>query len=367
MRSVKFRLIAAVLIATLGFTSCVTSKKYNELLGKRDSIEKENSNLKDENRSLRTSNNEKSSLIAKNEKQIKNLQYDTTALGRKYRSMADRYQSLNKNYQDLLAQNQNLIKGNQKETKRILAQLQKSQADLIKREDSLAVLEAEFSKRKSQLDILSEELAAMQDRLKQKELAYNTLNDEVLRKDSAMQALRNSVANALVGFENQGLTVSTRNGRVYVSMDNKLMFASGSFIVNAKGKDALNKLAGVLQDNNDINILVEGHTDSVPYSGKGNLSDNWDLSAKRATSIVRILTNGSKLDPAKITAAGRGEYNPIALNATKEGRAKNRRTEIILMPDLSNLYDMVQDGSNSEEKVDENVIPEVDEVKEENK
>ena len=243
MRSIKLKLIASVLIGSLAFTSCVTSKKYNELLGKRDSTEKENSKLKDENRSLRTANNEKSSLIAKNEKQIKNLQADTTALGRKYRSTLDRYQSLNKNYQDLLAQNQNLIKGNQRETKRILAQLQKSQADLIKREDSLAVLESEFAKRKSQLDVLSEELAAMQERLLQKELAYNTLNDEVKRKDSAMQALRNSVANALVGFENQGLTVSTRNGRVYVSMDNKLMFASGSFVVNANGKNALNKIS----------------------------------------------------------------------------------------------------------------------------
>ena len=358
MRNIRLKLIATVLIGSLAFTSCVTSKKYKELLGKRDSTEQENSNLKDENRSLRTSNNEKSSLIAKNEKQIKNLQDDTTTIGRKYRSTLDRYQSLNKNYQDLLAQNQSLIKGNQKETKRILSQLQKSQADLIKREDSLAVLESEFAKRKGQLDILSEELAAMQERLLQKELAYNNLNDEVKRKDSAMQALRNSVANALVGFENQGLTVSTRNGRVYVSMDNKLMFASGSFVVNTNGKDALNKLAEVLQDNSDINILVEGHTDSVPYRGKGNLSDNWDLSAKRATSIVRILTDGSKLNPAKITAAGRGEFNPIALNATKEGRAKNRRTEIILMPDLSNLYDMVQDGAKSEDEVEEIVAPE---------
>ena len=123
-------------------------------------------------------------------------------------------------------------------------------------------------------------------------------------------------------------------------------------------KMLLIKLAEVLQDNEDINILVEGHTDSVPYNGKGNLSDNWDLSAKRATSIVRILTQGSNLNPAKITAAGRGEFNPIAVNATKEGRAKNRRTEIILMPDLSNLYNMVQDGASSEDEVEKIVAPE---------
>ncbi len=363
MNNIKSRLIAIILILSVGFTSCVSKKKFDELQGKRDTIEKENSSLKDENRNLRTSNNEKSSLIAKQEKQVNNLMKDTTDLGRMYRSMQDRYSGLNKNYQDLLAQNQNLIKGNQRETKKILAQLQKSQADLIKREDSLAVLENEFNKRKAELNILSEELAAMQERLLQKELAYDALNNEVKRKDSAMMALKNSVANALVGFENQGLTVSTRNGRVYVSMDNKLMFASGSYNVNANGKSALNKLAEVLQNNKDINILVEGHTDSVPYSGKGNLSDNWDLSAKRATSIVRILTQSSKLNPAKITAAGRGEFNPIANNATKEGRAKNRRTEIILMPDLSNLYDMVQDGAKAEDEV-ENIEAPVNENKE---
>lgn len=347
----RINLVVVLIISIIGFSSCVSSKKFNELLSKRDATEQENSNLKDENRHLRTSNNEKSSLIAKQEKQIMNLKRDTTNLGRDFRSMQNRYSSLNKNYQDLLAQNQNLIKGNQRETKKILAQLQKSQADLIKREDSLAVLESEFSKRKNELDALSEQMAFMQEQLRQKELAYNALNDEVKRKDSAMMALRNSVANALVGYENQGLSVTTRNGRVYVSMDNKLMFASGSFDVNSNGKQALNKLAEVLQENEDINILVEGHTDSIPYSGNGKISDNWDLSAKRATSIVRILTDGARLDPKKITAAGRGEYNPIASNATKEGRAKNRRTEIILMPDLSNLYDMVVDGAKLEDEV----------------
>ena len=357
MNNIRIKLLAILLISTIGFTSCVSSKKYKDLLGKRESIEQENSKLKDENRNLRTSNNERASLIAKQEKQIANLAEDTTNLGRNYRSMQDRYRGLNKNYQDLLAQNQNLIKGNQRETKKILAQLQKSQSDLIKREDSLAVLESEFNKRKNELDALSEQMAAMQERLRQKELAYNALNDEVKHKDSTMMALKNSVANALVGFKDQGLTVTTRNGRVYVSMENNLMFASGSFDVNANGKDALNKLANVLKDKTDLNILVEGHTDSIPYRGSGNLNDNWDLSSKRATSIVRILTDGN-IDPKKITAAGRGEFNPIASNATPEGRAKNRRTEIILMPDLSSLYDMVVDGVKAEDEVQNIEAPE---------
>ncbi len=343
MRLVSVKLLGIFLISSVLLSSCVSMKKYNELQSKRDSSEKENSKLKDENLALRTSNNEYSALAAKYGQQVKNLKEDTTLLGRKYRMLASNHKVLNKNYEDLMAQNQALISGNQAETKKILAQLQKSQADLIMREDSLSVLEKEFSERKKELDLLSQQLASLQESLAQKEKAYNELNDEVQRKDSLMNALKNSVADALVGFENDGLTISKRNGRVYVSMDNKLLFASGSFKLNPKGKSALVKLAAVLQDNPEINILVEGHTDSVPYNGKGNLVDNWDLSAKRATSIVRILTGNSTIDPNRITAAGRGEFNPIESNTTKEGRAKNRRTEIILMPDFSKLYEIVND------------------------
>ncbi len=343
MRIFSVKLASLFLLGSLVLGSCVSMKKYDELQAKRDKIDKENNRLKEENQNLQISKNESDALVAKYRQQVKNLKEDTTTIGRKFRSLTDSYKNLNKNYQDLLAQNQKLISGNQAETKKILSQLQKSQSDLIKREDSLAVLEAEFSNRKKQLDLLSQQLAGLQENLAQKEAAYNALNNEVKQKDSLMRALKNSVADALVGFEKDGLTVSRRNGRVYVSMENKLMFASGSFVVNPKGKSALTKLAKVLQDNPDINILVEGHTDSIPYKGKGQLADNWDLSAKRATSIVRILINNSSINPAKITAAGRSKYNPVESNATSEGRAKNRRTEIILMPDLSKLYNMVNE------------------------
>lgn len=343
MRIFSIKLAVLFLISSMFLGSCVSMKKYNELQSKRDLVDKENSRLKDENQNLQVSNNESNALLSKYRQQIKNLKEDTTTIGRKYRSTSDSYKSLNKNYQDLLNQNQQLISGNQAETKKILSQLQKSQSDLIKREDSLAVLENEFANRKKELDLLSLQLAELQGNLEQKEMAYNALSDEVRQKDSLMRALKNSVANALVGFEKDGLTVSTRNGRVYVSMENKLMFPSGSFVVNPKGKDALVKLANVLQENPDINILVEGHTDSIPYNKNSQLADNWDLSAKRATSIVRILIDNSSINPAKITAAGRSKYSPVESNSTSEGRAKNRRTEIILMPDLSKLYNMVNE------------------------
>lgn len=341
------------IIGLLGIlsSSCVTAKKYKELESKRNSCEKENAKLKADNDKYKTQNNELSSELAKYQQQVKNLKEDTTTIGRNCRRIAGSYQDLNKNYNDLLIKHESSVKGNQVETRKILAELQKAQTDLMQREDSLALLEKEFLAKKNALDKLSQELA-------EKDYAYQQMRNELDRKDSAMNSLRNSVAAALAGFENDGLTITRKNGRVYVSMENKLLFTSGSFTINPKGADAIKKLAKVLEEHSDIKILVEGHTDNVPYSGKGNLKDNWDLSAKRATSIVRIFTTNSSVNPDRITAAGRGEFAPIASNETKEGRSKNRRTEIILVPDLTKLYEIVSDDSKTqkakEEKVDSN-------------
>ncbi|MCK5857353.1 MAG: OmpA family protein [Bacteroidales bacterium] len=330
------RILFLIGITSLIFSSCVTQKKYNELDGKRKSCEKENAKLKSDNDKFRTQNTELASKVAKYKQQLKNLKQDTTDIGRNYRRIAGSYKELNKNYNDLLQKHQKSIKGNQRETQKILAELQKAQTDLMQREDSLAVLEKEFMSKKNALDLLSQQLA-------EKDYAYQQLRSELERKDSAMNALRNSIADALVGFENDGLTITRKNGRVYVSMENKLLFSSGSFSVNSKGADAIQKLSKVLESYPEIQILVEGHTDNIPYNGKGNLNDNWDLSAKRATSIVRIITSSSIIDAIRITAAGRGEFSPVASNESTDGRSKNRRTDIILVPDLSILYDIVSD------------------------
>jgi chemotaxis protein MotB len=138
--------------------------------------------------------------------------------------------------------------------------------------------------------------------------------------------------------------VKQKNGKVYVSMEESLLFASGKYEVTAKGADALKKLSKVLESNVDINIMVEGHTDNVPYKGTDQLLDNWDLSAKRATTVVRILLNGSGINPERITAAGRSEYAPIDKANTPEARSKNRRTEIILSPKLDELLKIIENN-----------------------
>jgi chemotaxis protein MotB len=161
-------------------------------------------------------------------------------------------------------------------------------------------------------------------------------------KDAQMNALRDAVSSALYGFEKEGLSVYTKNGMVYVSMEEKLLFQTGSIEVDPRGVQALRTLAGVLEDNSDIMINIEGHTDNVPVRANASFSDNWDLSVKRATSIVRILLSNSSIDPTRLIASGRGEFLPVEGGDSVEARQKNRRTEIILTPRLDELYKLLE-------------------------
>jgi chemotaxis protein MotB len=160
------------------------------------------------------------------------------------------------------------------------------------------------------------------------------------RQKKAIEEIKQKMANALVGFKSNELTVSIKNGKVYVSLQENLLFPSGSAVVNPKGKDALGKLAEVLNQNADITVDIEGHTDSIPIHGK--YQDNWDLSLARAASIVRILTTDYKVDPTRIIASGHSQYDPVQPNITPEGRQQNRRTDIILSPRLDELYKLLQ-------------------------
>lgn len=183
-------------------------------------------------------------------------------------------------------------------------------------------------------------LSASQIADQQKRLEY--LQQLIDQQKKATQELRKKVSDALVNFNTEELTVSTKNGKVYVSLQENLLFPSGSAVVNPKGRQALGTLAGVLNSNSEINVLIEGHTDSVPMKGK--FTDNWDLSTARANAIVRILTDSYKVDPVRVTASGRSKYDPIDTNITAQGRAKNRRTEIILEPKLDQLMELIRYG-----------------------
>lgn len=194
----------------------------------------------------------------------------------------------------------------------------------------------------------SAEAARMLKELENKELSLNEqlrrvseLETMLKSREEAIDAIRRKVTDALVGFEGKGLSISIRNGNVYVSMDDKLLFRSGSFEMDPNGARAVRDLAGVLAQNKDINVMVEGHTDDVPYRPNGQLKDNLDLSAKRATTVVRLLLENKGIDPSRIIAAGRGESLPVDTAKTSDARARNRRTEIILTPKLDELMQIM--------------------------
>ena len=177
--------------------------------------------------------------------------------------------------------------------------------------------------------------------LQEREKALNELQQVIARQDSITKRLNDVLRNALLGFNSDELSVEIKNGKVYVSMTDKLLFKSGSAAVEAKGKEAIKVLAGVLDKNRDIDILIEGHTDNVPIK-TAVYRDNWDLSVVRATSIVQILTNDYKIQPTRLTASGKGEFSPRATNETPEGRTSNRRTEIILSPKLDEIMQLLK-------------------------
>lgn len=187
----------------------------------------------------------------------------------------------------------------------------------------------------------TEELNFKERLLQERERALNELRDVIARQDSITKRLNDIIRNALLGFNSDELSVEVKNGKVYVSMSDKLLFKSGSAAVETKGKEAIKVLAGVLDKNRDIDILIEGHTDNVPIK-TAVYRDNWDLSVARATSIVRILTDDYKIEPTRLTASGKGEFSPRATNETPDGRALNRRTEIILSPKLEEIMQLLK-------------------------
>jgi len=187
----------------------------------------------------------------------------------------------------------------------------------------------------------SEDLDAKEKLLSERERTLDEMKKIIAKQDSITNSLNSILRNALLGFNSDELSVEIKNGKVYVSMSDRLLFKSGSSAVEEKGKEALKLLAGVLDKNSDIDILVEGHTDNVPIK-TSFYKDNWDLSVARATSIVRIITNDYKIVPTRMTASGKGEYFPKADNETVNGRAKNRRTEIILSPKLDELMKLLK-------------------------
>ena len=330
--SIFILLVVAIIISSV---SCVPGKKFKTLQDTSRLYLNERDVLKTENIDLSMKNKELEAKTALLEKETATTKQDLVKAQNERDKAKEVYNKLLGQVNDLQNSQEDLIKGNVKETRKLLTELKTAQENLQKKEDLLRQLEQNLDAKKASLDEMSFEL--------EKRNARMTELEQILdAQKKIVQELKNKVSEALLGFENKGLTVSMKNGKVYVSLDEKLLFKSASWEIDANGRNALKNLAGVLEKNPDIQITIEGHTDNVPYNpAGGQMKDNWDLSVKRATTVVRVLLEGSRITPNRLTASGRSQYLPVDDRSTTDARQKNRRTEIVLTPDLNELYRLI--------------------------
>jgi chemotaxis protein MotB len=331
------KFILPVLLIALITGSCVTGRKYNTLDDKAAMLIIERDSLKAENIWLLMSNRE---LMTKSRQLTDETDKLTADLGKARQEVTqtrDEVNRLSTRYADLQKAQEELVVGKAQETQRLLAELRAAQADLKKQEDLMRDLEINLDTKKASLEELTYELERRNARLTELEKMLDA-------QQKAVKELKEKVSEALYGFENNGLSVTMKNGQVYVSMEEQLLFKTGSYEIDANGRAALRKLGALLEKNPDITITIEGHTDDVPYRAAPGqqILDNWDLSVKRATTVVRVLTQDTNINPKRLIASGRSEYMPVDARKTADARQKNRRTEIILTPDLSALYNILE-------------------------
>lgn len=340
----KFKIIAVALVTALS-VSCVPVRKYEEVKGNSKECDDELEKFKAKTVNLETTNKDLTANITKAKQEIEGLNSDTTILGRSLRTMQIQYDKINRLNDELMNKQGQLRANSERESYKLTSELEIAKLSLQKKEDELNTLETELKTLEGTLKTLEttlndkeKNLVELDTKLKEREQRVNELEDIIAKKDAAVKALKDKVTKALKGFINDGLTIEQKNGRIYVSMEAKLLFASGSTVVDARGKGALNKLAGALEGQNDIEILVEGHTDEDKLSSPTFPKDNWDLSVLRATSVVKILLDKAKIDPTKVSAAGRSQFLPL----DPADKAKNRRIEVILIPNLDELYKVIE-------------------------
>ncbi len=321
MKQVINLIIVSLLISS--FLACVSARRLQDEQALTASLSEENENCKRKLTDALENSYGSNEQITKMKKDIRNLQLDTTMYGERYRKVENLNKRLNELYEKVISQNKYLLSMSSSEAERLGLDVDAKQRELLIREKEIKDLSRD---------------------LQEREIRLKELEGILSKKDEAVNALKNKISKALLSFNKSDLSVKVKNGKVYVSMSDKLLFKSGSTTVDPKGVTALNKLAGVLETNRDINILIEGHTDNVSVRSSDRMKDNWDLSVLRATSITRILTEDNNIDAKRIMASGRSKYHPKASNSTADGKQKNRRTEIILTPKLDELFKILENN-----------------------
>lgn len=316
-QSIAFILFSLLLIG------CVPLKKYQELESNYNKSLEESTTYKSSSIDYENKMKELETQVGLMSNNIDQIIKDTTKLSQEYKMLQveyDKIADLNNVLENKYASLQN---SGSAESAKLIRDLEGTRIELQRKEDRLNELEKELNARAKILD--------------EKEKRIKELEDIIAAKDEATKLLKEKIAKALLGFADKGLTVEERNGRIYVSMEANLLFASGKTDVSNEGQTALIDLAKVLETQTDIDILVEGHTDADPLKSASHPTDNWELSVLRATSVTKIMLANSNMDPKRITAAGRSEFHPVDVN----DKSKNRRIEIIITPDLNELFELI--------------------------
>ena len=284
---------------------------------------------------LKSDHEELSGEISFLKAKLKALKRDSIQNREEFVMLENKYNGLNESYDLLASKRSREMTNKAKEIKRLLEKLENTQSDLFAKEDRLSILV-------DSLKLKEEALKTSQQNLNSRANRVAELESIINKQDSLVTGLKKSISKALIGLEGDGLTIEKRNGKVYISLEEDLLFASGKYEVNDQGVVALNKLAVALSSQEEVEILVEGHTDSITFNGKGVVKDNWDLSVMRATNVVKVLINNKEINPLQLTAAGRAEFLPVASNMTSDGRSQNRRIEMILSPKLDDLFKLLE-------------------------
>lgn len=318
MKYVSFILLLLVLAV-----SCVPAKKYNELLEKEKQCAEELKQFKtsalDSEAKLKTAEDR----LATMNKERTQLKADTTQLGKDLRNMRVEYAKMQRIAESVEKQMENIQNRDARELARMQADLEAKILETQRKEDELLKLERELQTKENQL--------------KEREARVHELEEMIAQKDQAVKALKEKIAQALRGFTDKGLSVEERNGKIYVSLEAKLLFASGSTKVEPEGRNAIIELAKAIEGDESLEIIVEGHTDTDALKSSTHPRNNWELSVLRATSVIGIMTENTDISPTILMAAGRSEFHPVDAN----DKAKNRRIEVIIAPNLDELFSLI--------------------------
>lgn len=330
-------------LSILCFTACVPQRKYQDLMDKYYAIEGERTKAIDDSKSAVNDYDFCKKEYQKLLDELKMKQNDSTALALTITGLKNELATLKAQNELEVERNKDKLNDATQQNQLSTAQLIQKELELQRKELEISKKEAELATKQMAMDRVTLQNAELDKGLKEREKKIADLETMLSEQKRKSDELKAKIVEAFTKFSSADIKVENKNGKIYVSLSEKLLFKSGSTSVDPIGVEALGKLSEVIKNNPDLNVLVEGHTDNVPLSGTGAIKDNWDLSVLRATSIVRILTWKYSVSPTQVIASGRGEYFPVDTNTTTEGKSKNRRTEIILSPNLDNLMNILQD------------------------